>query len=77
MPATGRYAVQGAQVRAGLELWASRAGTRLLVEDDRSRPERAARLHAELVERGCHFVPVGGGLDPMERRPLRGAAEAK
>ncbi len=63
MPATGRYAVQGAQVRAGLELWASRAGTRLVVEDDRSRPARAARLHAELVERGCPFVLGPYGSD--------------
>ena len=63
MPATGRYAVQGAQVRAGLELWASRAGTRLVVEDDRSRPARAARLHAELVERGCQFVRGPYGSD--------------
>src|SRR5947209_13512575 len=63
VPATGRYAVQGAQVRAGLELWASRAGTRLVVEDDRSQPSRAARLHAELVERGCQFVLGPYGSD--------------
>ena len=63
MPATGRYAVQGAQVRAGLELWARRAGTRLVVEDDRSRPERAAGLHAELAERGCRFVLGPYGSD--------------
>jgi hypothetical protein len=61
--ATGRYAVQGAQVRAGLELWASRAGTRLVVEDDRSRPARAARLHVELIERGCRFVLGPYGSD--------------
>jgi ABC-type branched-subunit amino acid transport system substrate-binding protein len=61
--ATGRYAVQGAQVRAGLELWATRAGTRLMVEDDRSQPARAARLHAELVERGCRFVLGPYGSD--------------
>ena len=63
VPATGRYAVQGAQVRAGLELWASRAGTQLVVEDDRSRPARAARVHAELVERGCQFVRGPDGSD--------------
>lgn len=39
VPAT-RCAVQGAQARAGLELWASHAGTRLVVEQDRSRPAR-------------------------------------
>jgi ABC-type branched-subunit amino acid transport system substrate-binding protein len=63
VPATGRYAVQGAQVRAGLELWASRAGARLVLEDDRSQPSRAARLHAELVERGCQFVLGPYGSD--------------
>ena len=72
MPATGRYAVQGAQVRAGLELWASRAGTRLVVEDDRSQPARAARLHAELVERGCQFV-----LGPYGSDSARAVAAAR
>ncbi len=33
MPLTGRYALQGAQMRIGAELWARRAGARLLVED--------------------------------------------
>jgi len=70
--ATGRYAVQGAQVRAGLELWASRAGTRLVVEDDRSQPARAARLHAELVERGCRFV-----LGPYGSDSARAVAAAR
>ena len=72
VPATGRYAVQGAQVRAGLELWASRAGTRLVVEDDQSRPARAARLHAELVERGCQFV-----LGPYGSDSARAVAAAR
>ena len=72
VPATGRYAVQGAQVRAGLELWASRAGTRLVVEDDRSQPSRAARLHAELVERGCQFV-----LGPYGSDSARAVAAAR
>ena len=63
MPVTGRYAVQGVQVRAGLELWASRAGTRLVLKDDQSQPARVARLHAELVERGCQFVLGPYGSD--------------
>ena len=63
VPATGRYAVQGAQVRAGLELWARRTGARLVVDDDGSRPERAARLHAELLGRGCRFVLGPYGSD--------------
>ena len=72
MPATGRYAVQGAQVRAGLELWASRAGARLVLEDDRSQPSRAARLHPELVERGCRFV-----LGPYGSDSARAVAAAR
>ncbi len=72
VPATGRYAVQGTQVRAGLELWASRARTRLVIEDDRSSPERAARLHAELLERGCHFV-----LGPYGSDSARAVAAAR
>jgi ABC-type branched-subunit amino acid transport system substrate-binding protein len=63
VPVTGRYAVQGAQVRAGLELWARRAGASILLEDDGSRPERAARLHAELLGRGCRFVLGPYGSD--------------
>jgi len=72
VPAAGRYAVQGAQLRAGLELWASRARTQLVIEDDRSRPERAARLHAELLERGCHFV-----LGPYGSDSVRAVAAAR
>ena len=62
VPVTGRYALQGAQMRAGLELWARRASVRLLLEDDASQPARAARLYGELLARGCRFVlaPYGG-----------------
>ena len=63
VPVTGRYAVQGAQVRVGLELWARRAGASILLEDDASRPERAARLHAELLGRACRFVLGPYGSD--------------
>jgi ABC-type branched-subunit amino acid transport system substrate-binding protein len=63
VPVTGRYAVQGAQVRAGLELWARRAGASILLEDDGSRPERAARLHPELLGRACRFVLGPYGSD--------------
>src|SRR5204863_9289647 len=59
-------------VRAGLELWASRAGRRLVVEDDRSQPARAARLHAALVERGCRFV-----LGPYGSDSARAVAAAR
>jgi ABC-type branched-subunit amino acid transport system substrate-binding protein len=60
---SGRYAVQGAQVRLGLELWAKRAGELLAIEDDESRPERAADLHEQLVARGCRFVLGPYGSD--------------
>lgn len=63
LPLTGRYAVQGAQARAGLELWAARARRQLVLEDDRSRPAEAARLHAELVAHGCRFVLGPYGSD--------------
>ena len=63
MPASGRYAVQGLQVRAGVELWARRSGARVVFQDDRSRPEEAARVHARLTERGCRFVLGPYGSD--------------
>ncbi len=50
-------------MRAGLELWARRAGARLVLLDDRSDPERAARVHAELVARRCRFVLGPYGSD--------------
>ena len=52
-------------MRAGLELWATRTGTRLLIEDDRSDPDEAARLHAALVARGCRFVLGPYGSDSV------------
>jgi len=62
-PLTGRYAVQGAQMRAGLELWARRAGARLELIDDGSSPEQSARVHWELVDRGLRFVLGPYGSD--------------
>lgn len=62
VPVTGRYAPQGAQVRLGLELWARFAGARLAIEDDASRPERAARLSAQLADE-CRFVVGPYGSD--------------
>ena len=59
---TGGYALQGVQLRVGVQLWAARAGARLLIEDDRSSPRCAVDAHARLVARGCAFVlgPYGG-----------------
>src|SRR5213080_3671763 len=48
LPVTGRYALQGAQVRAGLELWARQRATRLILLDDGSKPQQAARIHEQL-----------------------------
>jgi len=72
VPASGRYRVQGLQMRAGLELWARRAGARLLLEDDESTPALAARLHAELLARGCRFV-----LGPYGSDSTRAVAEGR
>jgi ABC-type branched-subunit amino acid transport system substrate-binding protein len=63
VPLSGRYAIQGAQVRTGLELWADYAGVPLLLDDDESDPARAARLHAELSAHGCRFVLGPYGSD--------------
>jgi ABC-type branched-subunit amino acid transport system substrate-binding protein len=75
VPVAGRYAVQGAQVRVGLELWARHAGASIVLEDDASRPERAARLHAELLGRGCRFVlgPYGSDCTRAVAAERRGA----
>ncbi len=62
VPLSGRYAVQGARVQAGLELWARQAGARLLVEDDCSEPARAVRVHAGLARR-CRLVLGPYGSD--------------
>jgi ABC-type branched-subunit amino acid transport system substrate-binding protein len=72
---TGRYARQGVQLRAGVELWAARAGARLLIEDDRSSPQRAVEVHARLVARGCAFVlgPYGGDCTRAVARAAGGA----
>jgi ABC-type branched-subunit amino acid transport system substrate-binding protein len=72
---TGRYAVQGAQVRAGLELWARRSGAELALEDDRSEPERAAEIHEALGAGGCRFVigPYGSDSTRACAQAARGA----
>ena len=76
MPETGRYALQGVQLRAGVELWAARTGARLLIEDDRSSPQHAIEVHARLLARGCAFVlgPYGGDCTRAVARAAGGAA---
>lgn len=66
---TGRYAGPGRQAAAGLRAWAGRAGVDLRIEDDRSDPERTARLCRRLAdEADLLFGPYGSG-------PARAAAE--
>src|SRR3989442_3180325 len=60
---TGRYSAQGAQVRAGLNLWAAHAGAKLVLLDDASDPGQACRLHEKLVRRGCRLVLGPYGSD--------------
>jgi ABC-type branched-subunit amino acid transport system substrate-binding protein len=72
LPLTGRYAVQGAQMRAGVELWARHTGARLVLLDDRSDPRQAARLHEDLLAAGCRFV-----LGPYGSDSTRAVARAR
>jgi ABC-type branched-subunit amino acid transport system substrate-binding protein len=59
-------------MRAGIELWARHAGIRADVVDDGSKPERAVRIHEELVARGYRFV-----LGPYGSDCTRKVAEAR
>jgi ABC-type branched-subunit amino acid transport system substrate-binding protein len=70
LPLSGRYAAQGAQAHAGLVLWARWAGAQLAVEDDQSRPERAASLYRDLAGR-CELV-----LGPYGSDSVRAVAHA-
>jgi ABC-type branched-subunit amino acid transport system substrate-binding protein len=64
VPLSGRYAAQGAQVRAGLELWARLAGADLVLENDASRPELAANRYEDLLAR-CELVVGPYGSDSV------------
>ena len=59
-------------MRAGLELWARHARYRLVLLDDRSRPESAVRAYGELVARGCDLV-----LGPYGSDCVRAVARAR
>jgi ABC-type branched-subunit amino acid transport system substrate-binding protein len=74
VPLTGRYSIQGAQVRAGLELWAAHTGGKLVLLDDASDPEQACRLHEELDRRGCRLVlgPYGSDSTRAVARAAQG-----
>jgi ABC-type branched-subunit amino acid transport system substrate-binding protein len=53
---TGRYAVQSAQVRAGLDLWAADHGVDLVIIDDRGSPARAVAAYHALLDAGVEIL---------------------
>ena len=61
-------------MRAGLELWARRAGARLQLPDDRSSPRLAAELHERLRAAGCSFVLGPYGSDSTRAVARAGAS---
>ncbi len=60
---TGRYTVQSAQVRAGLDLWAADQRVELVVIDDRGSPSRATAAYEALLADGIEILlgPYGSG----------------
>jgi ABC-type branched-subunit amino acid transport system substrate-binding protein len=60
---TGRYAVQSAQVRAGLDLWAADQPVELVIIDDQGSPSRAMAAYQGLLADGIELLlgPYGSG----------------
>jgi ABC-type branched-subunit amino acid transport system substrate-binding protein len=75
VPLTGRYALQGGQVRVGLELWAQRTGVHLVLADDGSEPARSVEVFHELLVRRCELVlpPYGGDSTRAVARAASGS----
>lgn len=73
VPLTGRYAAQGAWMRAGLVAWARDSGARLELVDDGSSPDQAVRVAGELAER-CPLVLGPYGSDCVRAVARAGAA---
>src|SRR5207247_535921 len=71
VPETGRYALQGVQLRVGVELWAARTGARLLIEDDRSCPQPALGAGARVV-----VVTARGPFGRLAREGLQREARS-
>ncbi len=66
----------GRQAAAGLEAWARARGARLRIEDDRSDPERSARLVAELAAGAdLLFGPYGSGCGRAVAAAMAGRPE--
>jgi Periplasmic binding protein len=59
---SGRYAVQGASVRVGLEAWAHDYRAELVLRDDASSPPQAARI-CDQLSGSCLFVLGPYGSD--------------
>jgi substrate-binding family protein len=60
VPLTGRYAMQGQQIAAGLRLWAHRSGAELSLEDDRSEPQRAVKIFRSVLASHSPGLPDRG-----------------
>jgi ABC-type branched-subunit amino acid transport system substrate-binding protein len=60
---TGRDAVQSAQVRAGLDLWAADQPVELVIIDDQGSPSRAMAAYHALLADGIEILlgPHGSG----------------
>ena len=61
---TGRYAVQSAEARAGLDLWAADQHVELVVIDDQGAPNRAVTAYQSLLAGGVEILlgPYGSGM---------------
>ena len=64
--------MQGRSTRTGLELWARDSGRRIVVLNDESDAQLAARVHHRLVEQGCNPV-----LGPYGSDTTRAVARAR
>jgi branched-chain amino acid transport system substrate-binding protein len=75
---TGRYAVQSAQVRAGLDLWAADQRVELVIIDDRGSPSRAVAAYDGLLADGIELLlgPMAVGRCGMSPRSYAGRAVA-
>lgn len=71
---SGRYAVQGRSVCAGLEAWARDHGTELVIRDDESSARAAVVVHRQLFSE-CDFVlgPYGSDLTRAVAREAGGS----
>jgi ABC-type branched-subunit amino acid transport system substrate-binding protein len=64
VPLTGRYALQGQQMAAGLELFARRSGASVWLDDDESRPDRAVEIFRKFQQAPSAALGGGSGRGP-------------